>query len=128
MKNTIEITLPARTDMMLVVRLTTAGVLARSGLTVETMEDVKIAAEEACNCLIRSCRCALLSVAYHLEEGSLVMKAQARERDESAVFEGVSDDEISVVRCVLLSLMDQVELSFDDGCLCGFTLRKQLAA
>ena len=52
LKEPVELKLPAEQNMMLVMRLTTAGVVARAGLTVDRMEDVKMAVEEACNCLI----------------------------------------------------------------------------
>ena len=52
LKEPVELKLPAEQNMMLVLRLTTAGVVARAGLTVDRMEDVKMAVEEACNCLI----------------------------------------------------------------------------
>ena len=52
LKEPVELKLPARQEMMLVLRLTTAGVIARAGLTVDRMDDVKLAVEEACSCLI----------------------------------------------------------------------------
>lgn len=124
----VELRVPAQPQMMLVVRLTTAGVLARSGLTIEAMDDVKMAAEEACNCLIRSCGCPALNVVYRVEDGAFVLSAHAEGCGcEGCVpCEGISDDEVAVMRCVLLSMMDQVELSFDGGCLRGLTLRKRL--
>ena len=48
----VELSFPSDKSMMLVLRLTAAGVLARAGLTVDVMDDVKLAVEEACNCLI----------------------------------------------------------------------------
>lgn len=123
----VELRLPAQPQMMLVVRLTTAGVLARSGLTIEAMDDVKMAAEEACNCLIRSCGCPALRIAYQVEGEDFVFSAQAEGcAGEDVHCPGISDDEVGVMRCVLLSMIDQVELSFDGGCLRGMTLRKRL--
>ena len=40
---TIELSVPAHRDMMLVLRLTTAGVVARAGLGVDRINDVKMA-------------------------------------------------------------------------------------
>ena len=45
LKEPVELKLPARQEMMLVLRLTTAGVIARAGLTVDRMDDVKLAVE-----------------------------------------------------------------------------------
>ena len=69
---TIDLWVPGRPEMMLVVRLSTAGVLARSGLTIEAMEDVKMAAEEACGCLIRGWGCGRLHIGYQLSQGQFV--------------------------------------------------------
>ena len=48
----VELTVAAEPGMMLVIRLTTAGVVTRAGLTIDAMDNLKIAAEEACSCLI----------------------------------------------------------------------------
>ena len=50
LKEAVELKVPAEQNMMLVLRLTTAGVVARAGLTVDRMDDVKMAVEEACSC------------------------------------------------------------------------------
>lgn len=124
----VELRLPARPNMMLVVRLTTAGVLARSGLTIEAMDDVKMAAEEACNCLIRSSGCPFLRVRYQVEGGAFLLDIRAQDCDSGCTRNGIDDDEVSVIRCVLLSMVDDAELSFEGGCLRGITLRKRLPA
>ena len=43
----VELRVAANADMMLVVRLATAGVTARAGLTLDAMDGFKMAAEEA---------------------------------------------------------------------------------
>ena len=40
LKEPVELKLPAEQSMMLVLRLTTAGVVTRAGLTVDRMDDV----------------------------------------------------------------------------------------
>ena len=51
---TVELSVPAHRDMMLVLRLTTAGVVARAGLGVDRINDVKMAVEEACALIIET--------------------------------------------------------------------------
>ena len=51
-ENVISLTVPADKSMMLVIRLTTAGVLARARLTVDAIDDMKMAVEEACTLMI----------------------------------------------------------------------------
>ena len=121
---TIDLWVPGRPEMMLVVRLSTAGVLARSGLTIEAMEDVKMAAEEACGCLIRGWGCGRLHIGYQLSQGQLAMWVEAR--DWGADCAGVSDQEACMTRCVLLSMMDQAELCYEDGRLTAIRMGKLL--
>ena len=45
-ENAISLTVPADKSMMLVIRLTTAGVLARARLTVDAIDDMKMAVEK----------------------------------------------------------------------------------
>lgn len=123
--NRMELTVPATRDMMLVVRLTTSGALARSGLSVDAVDDVKLAAEEACNCLIRSSGCQKLSMAYWSDEDYFCLRAEVGLCD-CGCSQCVSDEEISVIRCVLLSMVDVVEMDFKDNCLRAIDMRKRM--
>ena len=120
----IELTVPSAHYMMLVIRLTTSGVLARSGLTVDAMEDVKMAAEEACNCLMRSSGCARIHVRYLLEAERFRLHAEAAGCENCANV--VSPDEIDVIRCVLMSMVDDVQLTYEGRRLRGVELVKRL--
>ena len=51
-KMPIELILPADSNLMLVIRLAAAGVIARAGVTVDRMDELKMAVEEACSCLM----------------------------------------------------------------------------
>ncbi len=123
--NAISLTVPAEREMMLVVRLTTSGALARSGLTVDAVDDLKLAAEEACNCLIRSSGCRELSVTYWTDADQFRLRAQIGVC-ECGCQQAVGDDEIAVIRCVLLSLTDDVKLDFAENRLSAIELSKRL--
>ncbi|MDR0396084.1 MAG: hypothetical protein LBH66_02135 [Oscillospiraceae bacterium] len=47
----VELTIPARDDMLLIARMTLSGVCARCGFGLDMLEDARIAADEACYCL-----------------------------------------------------------------------------
>ena len=107
--DTIELSLPASKDLMLVVRLTTAGVVARAGLTLDALDDVKMAVEEAC--------------LFFLDQAAVPEKLQLTFRlcpgriSVEIVHEGgpaqcgnVREDELEVVRCILESLVRSVEI------------------
>ncbi len=120
----VQLWVPGRWDMMLVVRLATAGVLARSGLTVEAMEDVKMAAEEACGCLLRGWGCAGLHIEYQVCQGLFTIQVEAADRGEGCP--GISDQEAAMTRCVLMSMVDQAELRYEEGCLTAIRMGKLL--
>ena len=95
---------------MLVLRLTTAGVVARAGLTVDRMDDVKLAVEEACSCLIgESGGPEALRLRFVQEDGCLRISV----RGEGGRPAPVSEDEREVVRCILESLVDGAEIRMD---------------
>ncbi len=103
----VELSLPARRSMMLVLRLTTAGVVARAGLTVDRMDDVKLAVEEACSCLIGGDGGPeRLALGFIQEGGALCIRVCG----EGGSPVSLGEDEREVVRCILESLADGVEI------------------
>ncbi len=50
--NTVQLVLPGRAEFLHVARLATGGVAARAGLTVDDIEDLKVAVGEACTNVI----------------------------------------------------------------------------
>ena len=108
LKEPVELALPAHRSMMLVLRLTTAGVIARAGLTVDRMDDVKLAVEEACSCLIGEMGGpGRLRLRFVQEGDALRIRICGDCGCEGAP---LPPEERSVVRCILESLVDDVEL------------------
>ena len=118
----VELTVAADSGMMLVVRLTTAGVVTRAGLTIEAMDNLKIATEEACSCLIgQKNPPERLGLKYECRDGALVtcvrgmdMKCESGEADEA---------ELDVARCILETLVDHVDFDLCDGRIRAVELR-----
>lgn len=126
LKEPVELALPAQRSMMLVLRLTTAGVIARAGLTVDRMDDVKMAVEEACGCLIDaedgpSRLCLRFSQA---EDGLRILICS----DGACGGASIGEDECTVVRCILESLVDGVDIRMRDGAIGAVELRVALTA
>ena len=121
----VELALPARKNMMLVLRLTTAGVVARAGLTVDRMDDVKLAVEEACGCLISEAGGPeRLRLRFTESDGALRISI----RGEGGSPAPIREDEREVVRCILESMVDGAELSTDGDAVSGVELRIALGA
>ena len=108
LKEPVELKLPAQQNVMLVMRLTTAGVIARAGLTVDRINDVKLAVEEACTCLMQSAsNPKTLCLRFFEEEKCLKIRICG---DCICGGGAVAEDELTVVQCILESLVDGVEL------------------
>ncbi|MBQ8506281.1 MAG: hypothetical protein IJ466_02460 [Clostridia bacterium] len=108
LKEAVELRLPAQQNMMLVLRLTTAGVIARAGLTVDRLDDVKLAVEEACSCLIDSEHAPQRLCLRFEDKGDCLLICVCG--DGECGDTAVSEDEMTVVRCILESLVDGVEI------------------
>lgn len=124
LKEAVELKVPARQNMMLVLRLTTAGVVARMGLTVDRMDDVKMAVEEACSCLIDaenppSC----LSLRFEEQQDALLIRICGGGDCGGSV---LAEDEACVVRCILESLVDGVNVRMHGNCIGALELRVAL--
>jgi len=126
LKAPVELSVAADAGMMLVVRLTTAGVVARAGLTVDVMDNLKMATEEACSCLIgQENPPERIALRFEGEENSLVISVTA---GEDGVRQGSFDEaELDVVRCILEALADQVAFDVRDGWIRGIRMCTSLA-
>ena len=118
----IELEIPAQERMMMCVRLTTSGVLVRTNLTLDALEDMRLAVEEACNCLMQFAGCATLRLAYDIEERRIVVQVGAQKCCHNKNLP--SEDELYTIRCILLSMVDEVQLSGQDEGLTGIQLIK----
>jgi serine/threonine-protein kinase RsbW len=125
LKGPVELSVPADLSMMLVIRLTTAGVIARAGLTIDAMDNLKMAVEEACNCLIgQDNPPADLTLRFRTVDKALLITARAGEAESKI---GVIDEaELEIVTCILASLADGVAFDVRDGWIHGIELRAEL--
>ena len=130
MKNTrlvspVELTVAAEAGLMLVVRLTTAGVVTRAGLTIDAMDNLKIAVEEACSCLIgQASSPRRLSLTYVCRDGALFIGIRGVDFTETSG--GLDETELDVVRCILEALADGVTFEVRDGRIAFIELRAAL--
>ena len=124
LREPVELTLPAQQNMMLVLRLTTAGVIARAGLTVDRMDDVKLAVEEACSCLINAENGPeRLSLKFSGDEQGLKINVCGDCNCEGIA---MGEDERTVVQCILESLVDGVKVCMHGENVCAIEMRVAL--
>lgn len=124
LKEPVELKLPAQQNMMLVLRLTTAGVIARAGLTVDRMDDVKLAVEEACSCLISAEHAPQrLCLRFCEDEQGLKINVCG---DCQCGGADVKEDELAVVKCILENLVDGVDVCMHGDAIGAIEMRVAL--
>lgn len=122
----IELILPADPNLMLVIRLTAAGVIARAGVTVDRMDDLKMAVEEACGCLIDQEHAPeRLHLRFSCAGDGLEIYVAGLTDGERAG--RMSEAELDVVRCILHSLVEQAEFDMQNGWIASISMRAALA-
>jgi hypothetical protein len=97
----ITLTIPALPEYLRLVRLMMADAGSRVGLDYEEIDDLKIAASEACGLVLDSQE--PLTLAVTLEEGSLVIHGTATTKPR--------DDEF--VHTLIVAVVDEYETSVD---------------
>lgn len=121
----IVLNLPADRNLMLVIRLTAAGVIARAGVTVDRMDEIKMAVEEACGCLMEQADPPeRISLAFRVQNGQLEARAEALNAASKA---GETDaDALEIMTCILDSLVDHAAIEVHDGYIAAVNLRTAL--
>ena len=118
----VELRFPADGAYVSVLRTVTAGVAARSQLTVDEIEDLRIAVDEACALLLPHARPgASLTATFTLEIGRIAFVASV------AAEPGADPDRSGFAWTVLRALADDVAVSTGEGVL-SIALTKQRAA
>ena len=108
MNKTVDLLVAAQKEMMLIVRMTTLGVLARAGLTLDDMDDMKMAVDEAFGCLIEQ-SVGYERIALHYEYDGEA--ASVRLSGQGGCMAASSEDDSSkdeILRCVLEFMADEV--------------------
>lgn len=102
----IQLTFPASDSAMLVLRMTTVGVLAQAGMALDEADGIKLAVDEAAKQFMTCAREKRLSVSYDaLEEGLRITIGMA---DGVAI--APDPDEWMVLLCVLESMVCTVNV------------------
>ena len=121
----IVLNLPADENLMLVIRLTAAGVIARAGVTVDRMDEIKMAVEEACGCLMEQRNPPKrIELTFRAREDGLLIRAEALGAEPET---GDADaDALEIMACILNALADHVEFEVRDGFIAAVSLRAAL--
>lgn len=121
----IVLNLPADRNLMLVVRLTAAGVIAKAGATIDRMDDIKMAVEEACGCLMDQRNPpGRINLCFQVADRRLEVRAEATDIPRASG--DIDADALEIMTCILQSLVDCVEFQVADGFIAAISLRTAL--
>lgn len=130
MGSQIELSVPAAKEMMLVIRLTTAAVMARSGISADSMDDMKMAVEEAANCLMQTSCLSSIQLRFErtLNGTAVTLCGVPTEREDCSERQkrAISEDEIAVARCILETMADEVDIVEENGSIRTIGLLKNI--
>ena len=109
----IDLCVSAERSMLLIVRMTTAGVMSRVGLTLDEMDDMKMAIDEACNLMMLQ-KPGCQSLEIHYEYSDSVVHVRIKGQGTAAEQTGVQTSDSSmqeVIYCILETMVDEVEMT-----------------
>ncbi len=114
MSTRVNLCVSAERNMMLVVRMTTTGVMSRAGLTLDEMDDMKMAVDEACNLMmLQKPACQTLCVTYEYTAEDVTVEIHGQGVSDALVGEETVDHAamLEVVCCILESMVDKVDMA-----------------
>jgi serine/threonine-protein kinase RsbW len=107
----VDLVVPATTRHLRLARLTASGMAADLGFTVDQIEDLRLAVDEACAVLVEHAAPeSRLTLVYRAEAGALVIDGRCARAD------GAAPTLDAVARAIIESTVDEYELRADqDG-------------
>ena len=82
--NAVQMRVPATVAFVSTLRITAASLAARCNLTVDDIEDLRLAVDEACALLLPHAEDAgTLDATFHLDEGKLAVDTSVRSKDSA---------------------------------------------
>ncbi|MEN8905799.1 MAG: ATP-binding protein [Clostridiales bacterium] len=114
----IELNLPLKPEYVSVARLTTAGILNRIKMDIETIEDVKVAVSEVCNKIIeiQSKIVDKYNIIYNLSDTKIEIFFRSEDTKMKCIFDG---NELGL--SLINALMDEVKLCKEEGYIISFS-------
>ncbi|MHB1583776.1 MAG: ATP-binding protein [Acidimicrobiales bacterium] len=109
----IELSIPVRTDLVVLARLTAATLATRVGFDVEEIEDLRLAVEELCLSLVRSGDDGRLRLCYTREGDDRIAIECSFEPAPGSQGHGPPVDDLSLR--ILDALVDEHGRSQEDG-------------
>ena len=111
-KDNFHLSLPAKSDYIGIVRLTTSGICSSMNFNVDEIDDIKVCVGEACNNVLEQKEIEQIYIDFKVEEKELKIKVRDVSKDLSGDDFNFHDRELGLL--IISSLMDKVEFT-DEG-------------
>ena len=102
----IELTLPADSRLLLLVRLVASGLASTAGFDVDQLEDLRIAVDEAVAALLEGGDGSRLALSFAIDDSSVTMVGQT-----PANSSGLDGERLEISRQILDAVCDENELA-----------------
>ncbi len=114
-KQGISLRIPGEMAYALVIRTALGGVAVLKDLSVSQMDDLRTAADEACDCLLhQGCPVSAIQMNVTDQGETLTVSLTA---EFAGVPQGADEGQAAVSQAVLETLIPQVKLVAEDGCI-----------
>lgn len=111
----ISLRIPGEMAYALVIRTALGGVAILKDLSVDQMDDLRAAADEACDCLLHQ-GCPVSAIQMNVTDRGAALTVSLR-AEFAGVPGGGRDDQTAISKAVLETLVPQVELVAEAGCI-----------
>ena len=130
MTDHVELTLPARPDLLVIARMTVGAVAARADMSVDDIEDLRLAIDELCLSAVGDARGGRLELRYEWDDSGMEVSCTFRPSDlgttldsetiDGETFDGATPDRIGTLPSdlserILDSLVDEHGRETVDG-------------
>lgn len=104
-KEIIKLSIPAKTEYVTVLRLTSSAIANNLDFSIDKIEDLKLCISEVCNIGIKSGNNEEFTIEYHLSEKDIEVKFLNFNLNEEKV------ENIEMSKMILQALIEDIEIS-----------------
>ena len=96
MSDTVELTIPVRSDLLIVARLTAAAMAARAEFGIEDIEDLRLVVEELCISVIGGLTSGTIHLRFTEDDGAITVGCSVSGEDDADGRGEPESDELSL--------------------------------
>jgi serine/threonine-protein kinase RsbW len=104
MSDTVALSLPVRSDLLVLARITAATMASRADFDIEEIEDLRLAVDELCLSVVGGARSGTVGLEFTLDEATITITCdldRSGEADDGAVPEEPDDLSIRLIEALV---------------------------